>query len=48
MSLTDITTEALDALTTIIPVADMALYVAAGVVFAIAARFGGRLVRSFR
>lgn len=44
----DIVTASTTALTGVVPAADIALFVTAGTVLAIAARFGARLIKSLR
>lgn len=48
MTLADLMTSLTTALTDVIPGATLAIFASAGVVIALAARFGGRIVKSLR
>ncbi len=48
MVLADLMTALVDTLTGVIPAATLAVFASAGVVIALAAKFGGRIVKSLR
>lgn len=48
MTLASLMTTLTDTLVAVVPLADLGIYAAAGVVIALAARFGGQIVRSLR
>lgn len=48
MTLTDLMAEVITALTSVVPLATLTIFATAGVVIALAGRFGGRIIKSLR